>query len=86
VVVGSGVQLGHGDDMTPNQQLSDRLNTGITVVGKGAHIPASICIGRNVLIDADVDEADFALFGDNVVPSGASVAPGPAEISEEVGA
>jgi len=86
VVVGSGVQLGHGDDMTPNQALPDRLNTGITVVGKGAHIPASICIGRNVLIDADVDEADFALFADNVVPSGATVAPGPAEISEEVGA
>jgi len=84
VVVGAGVQLGWGDDMAPNELLPDRLDTGITVVGKGAHIPAGMRIGRNVLISADVDAADFAPFGDGVVHSGATVAPAraPEEKSE----
>ena len=75
VVVGAGVQLGWGDDMTPNQQLPDRLDTGITVVGKNAHIPAGFRLGRNVLVDSDVDESDFSPFAGGKVPSGATVAP-----------
>lgn len=59
VVVGAGVRLGHGDDMSPNREQGDKMTTGITVVGKGAHIPASITIGRNVLINADRDEDSF---------------------------
>jgi glucose-1-phosphate adenylyltransferase len=59
VVVGAGVRLGHGDDMSPNREQGDKMITGITVVGKGAHIPAGIVIGRNVLINADRDEDDF---------------------------
>lgn len=59
-VVGAGVQLGYGDDLTtPNKQQPDKLNTGISIVGKGAHIPAGIRIGRNVVINADRDEEDF---------------------------
>lgn len=46
VVVGAGVRLGCGDDMTPNREQPDKLMTGITVVGKGAHIPPNIRIGR----------------------------------------
>ena len=74
VVVGAGVQLGWGEDLAPNDLLPDHLDTGITVVGKSAHIPAGMCIGRNVLIGADVDEVDFGPFGDKVVRSGATVA------------
>jgi len=59
VIVGAGVRLGYGDDMSPNRQQGDKLTTGITVVGKGAHIPAGITIGRNVLINADRDEDHF---------------------------
>jgi glucose-1-phosphate adenylyltransferase len=60
VVVGAGVRLGHGDDLTtPNKAQPDKLNTGVTIVGKGAHIPGSIAIGRNVVINADRDEEDF---------------------------
>lgn len=72
VSVGEGVQLGFGDDNTPNEQEPERLNTGITVVGKGAQIPPGISIGRNVVIVPKADEKDFAPFGDNV-PSGATV-------------
>jgi len=71
VVVGPGVRLGYGDDMTPNHEMPDKLDSGITVVGKGAHLPASSSIGRNVLIHAEVDESVMA--GQNDIPSGSTV-------------
>ena len=43
--------VGMGSDYdTPNRQEPGRLNTGITVVGKRAVIPAGVRIGRNVRI------------------------------------
>ncbi len=73
VVVGSGTQLGWGDDITtPNQQYPDRFNTGPSIVGKGARIPGGQRIGRNVVIEADVDEEAFAPFN-GVVASGLTV-------------
>ena len=71
VVVGPGVRLGYGDDMTPNHEMPDKLDAGITVVGKGAHLPANISIGRNVLIHAEVDESVMAGLED--IPSGSTV-------------
>jgi glucose-1-phosphate adenylyltransferase len=60
VVVGGGTHLGWGENLgTPNHQQPDKLLTGITVVGKNAHIPGGIHIGRNVLINADRDVEDF---------------------------
>jgi glucose-1-phosphate adenylyltransferase len=59
VVVGAGVRLGSGDDMSPNREQGDKMTTGVTVIGKGAHIPQGIVIGRNVLVNADRDEDDF---------------------------
>ncbi|NUQ38770.1 MAG: glucose-1-phosphate adenylyltransferase [Caldilineales bacterium] len=76
VIVGSGVQLGVGDDLRPNHEMPDRLDTGITVVGKGAHIAANVRVGRNVLIHADVDEEVYAGLAADFVPSGATVTPG----------
>jgi glucose-1-phosphate adenylyltransferase len=71
VVVGSGVQLGVGDDMdTPNEQQPNKLDAGISVVGKRAHIPGGITIGRNVLVNAERQEEDFP-GGD--IPSGATI-------------
>ncbi len=73
VVVGAGTYLGWGDDLTtPNQRYPDRFNTGPTVVGKGAHIPPNRRIGRNVVIQSEVNEEAFSSFG-AVVPSGATV-------------
>jgi len=73
VVVGPGAHLGWGNDLdVPNKDLGAQLSSGITVVGKAAHIPANIRIGRNVLVNADVDEEAFAPFGD-LVPSGETV-------------
>ena len=61
VVIGAGTYLGYGDDLTiPNQQMPDKLDTGITVVGSGAQIPGGLVIGRNVLISSDLNESDFS--------------------------
>ncbi len=59
VVVGAGTHLGYGDDMTPNHEMPDKVNTGITVVGSGAQIPGGLRIGRNVVINCDRLESDF---------------------------
>ena len=72
-VVGSGALVGFGSDLdTVNKLDPDKLFTGITVIGKGAHIPANVRVGRNVLINAARDDEDFAAFGDHV-PSGETV-------------
>ncbi|HXW01078.1 MAG TPA: glucose-1-phosphate adenylyltransferase [Anaerolineae bacterium] len=63
VVIGAGTFLGYGDDLTPNHHMPDKLNTGITVVGSGAHIPAGLVIGRNVLVHSERLESDFPNSG-----------------------
>jgi glucose-1-phosphate adenylyltransferase len=70
VVIGAGTFLGYGDDMTPNRQMPDKLNTGITVVGSGAHVPGGLIIGRNVLVRSDQQEGDFP---GPEIPSGETV-------------
>ena len=59
VVIGTGTHLGCGDELTPNHEMPDKINTGITVVGAGAHIPGGLCSGRNVVILNDRVESDF---------------------------
>ncbi|RME85514.1 MAG: glucose-1-phosphate adenylyltransferase [Caldilineae bacterium] len=71
VIIGSGTQVGWGDDMRPNWQLPDKLDSGITVVGKGAHLPSNLRVGRNVLVDVEVDE--HVCRGYELIPSGATV-------------
>jgi glucose-1-phosphate adenylyltransferase len=71
VTVGPGAMVGDGPyDDRPNKQEPTRLNTGITVVGKGAVIPRGARLGRNVKVAADVRTSDFEK---RVVPSGGSV-------------
>ncbi len=70
VVIGSGAQVGVGDDQTPNETEPSRLNTGITIVGKRAHVPHGVRIGRNCRIDPSVDPEDFTLAD---LPSGTTV-------------
>ena len=71
VVVGPGAIVGDGPyDDRPNKQEPNRLNTGITVVGKRAVIPRGARIGRNVKVAADVRSTDFVK---RVIRSGESV-------------
>jgi glucose-1-phosphate adenylyltransferase len=71
VSIGPNAVVGMGTDFTtPNRQEPTRLNTGITVVGKRATIPAGARIGRNVRIAANVRPSDFS---SRTVRSGGSV-------------
>ena len=71
VWVGRGAIVGYGDGTVANKLEPQRLNTGITIVGKRARIPAGLHIGRNCMIDAAVTEGDFG--GATTLPSGESV-------------
>jgi glucose-1-phosphate adenylyltransferase len=76
VVVGPGAIVGEGPyDDRPNKSEPNRLNTGITVVGKRAIIPRGARIGRNVKVAADVRISDFVK---RVIRSGDSVERRPA--------
>jgi glucose-1-phosphate adenylyltransferase len=71
VVIGSGAVVGDGEDNTPNQRAPELLNTGLTLVGRSAQIPANVRIGRNVVIRPRVTAASFG--GQTVVSSGATI-------------
>ncbi|HZG68696.1 MAG TPA: glucose-1-phosphate adenylyltransferase, partial [Herpetosiphonaceae bacterium] len=72
VIVGRDAIVGYGDDLTPNKKEPGNLASGITIIGKGAQIPAGTRIGRNCRIDADVRQEHFD--GQEVV-SGETISP-----------
>jgi glucose-1-phosphate adenylyltransferase len=59
-IIGKNCQIGFGDDMTPNKREPTRLNTGITLVGKRAHLPDNLKVGRNCKVGADLRPEDFS--------------------------
>lgn len=57
VVVGENAVIGDGDNHNVANRLQpSHLYTGITLVGKGAKVPADQRIGRNCVIDSSVTE------------------------------
>lgn len=71
VRVGDGAQLGDGEDNTPNHDSPDRLNTGLTIVGKRASVPAGARVGRNVVIGPRTSDETYGKG--KVVESGHTV-------------
>jgi glucose-1-phosphate adenylyltransferase len=59
VEIPEGVHIGMGDDNTPNRQMPESLNTGLTVIGKRAQLPPGVRIGHNVIINPGVRAKDF---------------------------
>jgi len=59
VAVDAGCHVGFGDAFTVNRREPKVLNTGITIVGKGAKIPPGVQIGRNCVICSGLAEDDF---------------------------
>jgi glucose-1-phosphate adenylyltransferase len=59
VIVGKNCQIGYGDDMTSNKLEPTRINTGITLLGKRAHLPDNLKVGRNCKIGTDLRPEDF---------------------------
>jgi glucose-1-phosphate adenylyltransferase len=79
VEIGAGVYIGAGGDLTPNHDEPSLLNNGLTVIGKGAHVPPGIVIGRNCCLEAYVGPEDFQAGGflqARHVPSGTTVRKG----------
>jgi glucose-1-phosphate adenylyltransferase len=72
--IGADARIGSGDDLTPNRDEPERLAAGITLVGKRAHVPAGVEVGRNCRIDPGVAEGDFGER--RVVASGETVRAG----------
>jgi glucose-1-phosphate adenylyltransferase len=71
VVVGESAVIGNGENRTiANRLKPSHLYTGITLVGKGARIPAEQKIGRNCVIDSSVTEE---LYPGNTVEDGESL-------------
>ncbi len=58
VRVGNGAHLGWGKDYSINSL--GNLVTGITLVGKNTHLPASMRVGRNCVLIGDMQESDFS--------------------------
>ena len=59
VVVGDDCNVGFGDDFEVNRKEPKTVNTGISIVGKRARIPAGVRLGRNCIIYGGVVEDDF---------------------------
>ncbi len=70
VRVGEGVMLGYGAENTPNRAAPDRLNTGLTLVGKHSIIAPGTRIGRNVVIYPSTTPQSYSA---KEVPSGESI-------------
>jgi glucose-1-phosphate adenylyltransferase len=71
VDVGEGAQVGLGGDAPHGEHPRD-LGSGLTVIGKGAEIPAGARIGSNSLVEIGVRRADF---GRGEIPAGSTVRP-----------
>lgn len=72
-VIGDGAILGDSQENTPNQETPEWLNTGLTLVGMRARIPAGARVGRNVSIRPRTSEQAFGF--DKVIASGATLGP-----------
>jgi glucose-1-phosphate adenylyltransferase len=70
VWIGAESLIGYGDDYTVNKEEPNHLDTGITLVGKGARLPGNIKIGRNCKIGCWVENTDFDA---DTVASGESI-------------
>lgn len=70
IEVGANAQLGAGKDDTPNKLEPANINTGITIAGKRARIPAGAVIGRNCRIDPSTTPDDYEALE---VPSGGTI-------------
>jgi glucose-1-phosphate adenylyltransferase len=56
VEIGQNALVGDGSMTIANAERPDILDTGISILGKRARIPAGFRIGRNVIIGPGVDE------------------------------
>lgn len=66
-VIGRNSYIGYGDDLTPNIEKPDLLESGITVIEKRTMIPENVEIGRNCRVFKTYD------FKDKKIKSGSTL-------------
>lgn len=71
VTIGASAIVGTGNESTANELMPDKLTNGITVIGKNAYIPERSQLGRNVLINSNVEDSAFPK--DGVVADGQTI-------------
>ncbi len=59
VVIGRNCSIGTGNPENANNEFPEQLNSGITLIGKGAKIPDSTKMGTNCIVYPMVEKADF---------------------------
>lgn len=59
VEIGNETRVGMGDASMVNIRFPDHVYSGITLIGKGARIPAGRTIGTNCIVYPSVRESDF---------------------------
>ncbi len=69
--IGEEAKVGVDDDQNrPNEELPDVLNTGLTLIGKAAEIPAGAVLGRNCVVRPYTRASRFPK---KPVPSGTTI-------------
>ena len=61
-VIGEGAKIGVLNDEKQNEEASDFLEGGLTLIGRKARIPPQAIIGRNCLIYPNVSEEEVGSF------------------------
>ncbi len=69
--IGKGCRIGVGE-LIANKASPHLLSSGLTVIGKNAHLPDGIVVGKNCIIYPDVDKDDYSA---DTVPSGETLRP-----------
>jgi glucose-1-phosphate adenylyltransferase len=59
VEVGFGSVIGFGENDKPNAEFPELLDSGITLVGREATLPAGLKLGRNCCTGVGVTPGDF---------------------------
>jgi glucose-1-phosphate adenylyltransferase len=62
VIIGEGAKVGAFNDEEQNEEESDILEGGITLIGRNAMIPPNAIIGRNCLIYPNVSEEEVGSY------------------------
>ena len=75
VMIGANAVVGaagaEDEPPAPNEEMPDKLFSGITVIGKNATVPDGARVGRNVLVNSNRDESHFP--ADGVVADGKTI-------------
>ena len=60
VEIGQESEIGIDDEKIPNKRYPELLNSGLSLVGKGAQIPSKIKIGKNCIVAPSLKEKNFS--------------------------